>query len=78
MQVKFYLLRRLLGVKTDGEKQGKVTKLKKGEILMATRQAFRAAGQPSLNVLDVLLRRLDTNGTPESIYYVYLILISLH
>ena len=31
----YYLLRRLLGVKTaDGEKQGKVQKLAKGEILM--------------------------------------------
>lgn len=35
--MKFYLLRRLLGVKTEGDgKAGKVTKLKKGEILMAT------------------------------------------
>ena len=35
-QVKFYLLRRLLGVKTEGDgKAGKVAKLKKGEILMA-------------------------------------------
>ena len=67
MQVKFYLLRRLLGVKTDGEKQGKVTKLKKGEILMATWQAF-GAGQPWLNILDVLLRHLDTHGTPEYMY----------
>ena len=36
-QVKFYLLRRLLGVKTEGDgKAGKVAKLKKGEILMVT------------------------------------------
>ncbi|EOD05490.1 hypothetical protein EMIHUDRAFT_62317 [Emiliania huxleyi CCMP1516] len=34
-RVSYYLLRRLLGVKTaDGEKQGKVQKLAKGEILM--------------------------------------------
>ena len=34
-QVNFFLLRRLLGVKTKGaEKQGKVTKLTKGEVLM--------------------------------------------
>lgn len=35
LQVNFFLLRRLLGVRTkDSEKQGKVTKLTKGEILM--------------------------------------------
>lgn len=35
MQVNFFLLRRLLGVKIKGaEKQGRVTKLTKGEVLM--------------------------------------------
>jgi translation initiation factor 2 subunit 3 len=35
LEVNYYLLRRLLGVKTaDGEKQGKVQKLAKGEMLM--------------------------------------------
>ncbi len=35
IEVSYYLLRRLLGVKTvEGEKQGKVQKLAKGEILM--------------------------------------------
>jgi len=35
IEVSYYLLRRLLGVKTaDGEKAGKVQKLAKGEILM--------------------------------------------
>jgi len=35
LEVSYYLLRRLLGVKTaEGEKQGKVQKLAKGEILM--------------------------------------------
>lgn len=35
LQVNFFLLRRLLGVRTKGtEKQGKVTKLTKAEILM--------------------------------------------
>merc|ERR1711981_220858 len=35
LEVSYYLLRRLLGVKTaDGEKAGKVTRLQKGEILM--------------------------------------------
>ena len=35
LEVSYYLLRRLLGVKTaDGEKAGKVQKLVKGEILM--------------------------------------------
>jgi translation initiation factor 2 subunit 3 len=34
-QVNFFLLRRLLGVRTKGsEKQGKVAKLAKGEVLM--------------------------------------------
>ena len=35
MEISYYLLRRLLGVKTqDGAKQAKVTKLSKGEVLM--------------------------------------------
>mmetsp|Transcript_24012 Transcript_24012/g.39455 ORF Transcript_24012/g.39455 Transcript_24012/m.39455 type:complete len:474 (+) Transcript_24012:202-1623(+) len=34
LEINFFLLRRLLGVKTDGEKQGKVQKLTKLEILM--------------------------------------------
>ena len=35
LEINFFLLRRLLGVKTDGDnKQGKVQKLAKGEILM--------------------------------------------
>eukprot|EP01027_Heterolobosea_sp_BB2_P003784 GEZU01005718.1.p1 GENE.GEZU01005718.1~~GEZU01005718.1.p1 ORF type:complete len:514 (+),score=132.28 GEZU01005718.1:117-1544(+) len=34
LEISFFLLRRLLGVKTEGEKQGKVSKLVKGEILM--------------------------------------------
>jgi len=36
LEISFFLLRRLLGVKTDGDKkkQGKITKLTKGEILM--------------------------------------------
>lgn len=34
LEVNFYLLRRLLGVKTEGEKQSKVSKLTKGEVLM--------------------------------------------
>eukprot|EP00434_Breviolum_minutum_P007363 symbB.v1.2.006498.t2/scaffold361.1/size299464/21 len=45
IEVKFYLLRRLLGVKTDGEKQGKVTKLKKGEILMVNIGSTAAGGR---------------------------------
>lgn len=35
LEISFFLLRRLLGVKTDGDKkQGKIKKLSKGEILM--------------------------------------------
>uniref|UniRef100_A0A0G4HC05 protein-synthesizing GTPase n=1 Tax=Chromera velia CCMP2878 TaxID=1169474 RepID=A0A0G4HC05_9ALVE len=34
LDITFYLLRRLLGVKTDGEKAGKVSKLSEGEYLM--------------------------------------------
>jgi translation initiation factor 2 subunit 3 len=35
LEVNFFLLRRLLGVRTQGsEKQGKVAKLSKGEVLM--------------------------------------------
>merc|ERR1711908_47220 len=43
---KFYLLRRLLGVKTEGEsKGGKVSKLKKGEILMVNIGSTAAGGR---------------------------------
>jgi len=34
LEINFFLLRRLLGVKTEGEKQSKVQKLAKGEVLM--------------------------------------------
>ena len=34
LEVNYFLLRRLLGVKTEGNKQTKVTKLTKGEVLM--------------------------------------------
>jgi translation initiation factor 2 subunit 3 len=45
IEVKYYLLRRLLGVKSDGEKQGKVSKLKKGEILMVNIGSTAAGGK---------------------------------
>mmetsp|Transcript_57533 Transcript_57533/g.106276 ORF Transcript_57533/g.106276 Transcript_57533/m.106276 type:complete len:473 (+) Transcript_57533:75-1493(+) len=46
IEVKYYLLRRLLGVKTDGDnKAGKVTKLKKGEILMVNIGSTAAGGR---------------------------------
>jgi translation initiation factor 2 subunit 3 len=46
IEVKFYLLRRLLGVKTDGDvKGGKVSKLKKGEILMVNIGSTAAGGR---------------------------------
>eukprot|EP00933_Yihiella_yeosuensis_P083392 TRINITY_DN9759_c1_g1_i1.p1 TRINITY_DN9759_c1_g1~~TRINITY_DN9759_c1_g1_i1.p1 ORF type:complete len:465 (-),score=124.22 TRINITY_DN9759_c1_g1_i1:281-1675(-) len=46
IEVKFYLLRRLLGVKTDGDsKAGKVSKLKKGEILMVNIGSTAAGGR---------------------------------
>jgi translation initiation factor 2 subunit 3 len=46
IEVKYYLLRRLLGVKVEGEaKAGKVTKLKKGEILMVNIGSTAAGGR---------------------------------
>merc|ERR1712232_1526219 len=46
IDVKYYLLRRLLGVKTDGDqKAGKVQKLKKGEILMVNIGSTAAGGR---------------------------------
>jgi len=46
IEVKFYLLRRLLGVKTDGDsKGGKVSKLKKGEIIMVNIGSTAAGGR---------------------------------
>lgn len=34
IEISFFLLRRILGVKTEGDQQGKVPKLQKGEIIM--------------------------------------------
>jgi len=45
IDVKYYLLRRLLGVKTDGDKGGKVMKLKKGEILMVNIGSTASGGR---------------------------------
>merc|ERR1711920_1048039 len=46
IEVKFYLLRRLLGVKTEGDnKAGKVAKLKKGEVLMVNIGSTAAGGR---------------------------------
>jgi len=46
IEVKFYLLRRLLGVKTEGDsKAGKVSRLKKGEILMVNIGSTAAGGR---------------------------------
>merc|ERR1719488_147468 len=46
IEVKYYLLRRLLGVKTEGDsKAGKVAKLKKAEILMVNIGSTAAGGR---------------------------------
>merc|ERR1712093_188412 len=46
IEVKYYLLRRLLGVKVEGDsKAGKVSKLKKGEILMVNIGSTAAGGR---------------------------------
>lgn len=46
IEVKYYLLRRLLGVKIEGDsKAGKVTKLKKGEILLVNIGSTTAGGR---------------------------------
>jgi len=46
IEVKYYLLRRLLGVKCEGDsKAGKVSKLKKGEILMVNIGSTAAGGR---------------------------------
>jgi len=46
IEVKYYLLRRLLGVKVEGDsKAGKVAKLKKGEILMVNIGSTAAGGR---------------------------------
>jgi translation initiation factor 2 subunit 3 len=46
IEVRFVLLRRLLGVKTDGDnKAGKVSKLKKGEILLVNIGSTSAGGK---------------------------------
>jgi translation initiation factor 2 subunit 3 len=46
IEVKYYLLRRLLGVKTEGDsKAGKVSRLKKGEVLMVNIGSTAAGGR---------------------------------
>merc|ERR1712060_500968 len=46
IEVKYYLLRRLLGVKIEGDsKAGKVSRLKKGEILMVNIGSTAAGGR---------------------------------
>jgi len=46
IEVKYYLLRRLLGVKTEGDaKAGKVSKLKKSEVLMVNIGSTAAGGR---------------------------------
>jgi len=46
IEIKYYLLRRLLGVKLEGDaKQGKVSKMKKGEILMVNIGSTAAGGR---------------------------------
>ena len=48
IDVKYYLLRRLLGVKTEGDSRGgKVQKLKKGEILMVNIGSTASGGRIS-------------------------------
>jgi len=46
IEVKYYLLRRLLGVKTEGDaKAGRVSKLKRGEVLMVNIGSTAAGGR---------------------------------
>lgn len=46
IEVKYYLLKRLLGVKTDGDsRQGKVQKLKRGEVIMVNVGSTAAGGR---------------------------------
>jgi translation initiation factor 2 subunit 3 len=46
IEVKYYLLKRLLGVKTEGDsRQGKVQKLKKAEIIMVNVGSTAAGGR---------------------------------
>ena len=48
MEISFYLLRRLLGVKTDGGKKAKVQKLTAGEILMVNIGSTSSGGKVRL------------------------------
>lgn len=46
LEIAFYLLRRLLGVRTEGEKKGaKVQKLSKGELLMVNIGSLSTGGR---------------------------------
>ena len=51
LEVSYYLLRRLLGVRTEGDKKGaKVAKLSKGEVLMVNIGSL-STGNISISVL---------------------------
>ena len=69
IEVSYYLLRRLLGVKTaEGEKQGKVQKLAKGEILMVrrrTRGSTATAFPPAPRRQDQVNIGSTSTGRPE-------------
>eukprot|EP01064_Diplonema_japonicum_P015322 TRINITY_DN2303_c0_g1_i6.p1 TRINITY_DN2303_c0_g1~~TRINITY_DN2303_c0_g1_i6.p1 ORF type:complete len:469 (+),score=111.32 TRINITY_DN2303_c0_g1_i6:707-2113(+) len=45
LEVSFFLLRRLLGVKTDADKSGKVEKMSKGEIIMVNIGSMSTGGR---------------------------------
>eukprot|EP01059_Diplonema_ambulator_P017416 TRINITY_DN29428_c0_g1_i1.p1 TRINITY_DN29428_c0_g1~~TRINITY_DN29428_c0_g1_i1.p1 ORF type:complete len:469 (+),score=137.57 TRINITY_DN29428_c0_g1_i1:64-1470(+) len=45
LEISFFLLRRLLGVKTDGDKSGKVEKMSKGEIIMVNIGSMSTGGR---------------------------------
>jgi len=49
LEINYFLLRRLLGVKSDDKKQTKVTKLAKGEVLMVNIGSTSTGGR----VLDI-------------------------
>mmetsp|Transcript_18961 Transcript_18961/g.32637 ORF Transcript_18961/g.32637 Transcript_18961/m.32637 type:complete len:470 (-) Transcript_18961:294-1703(-) len=60
LEITFFLLRRLLGVKTEGEKQGKVQKLTKGEVLMVNIGSTSTGGKVSALKADLAKLQLTS------------------
>ena len=73
LEVSYYLLKRLLGVRTEGDKKGaKVAKLSKSEVLMVNIGSLSTG-----NIENGILTRLHPNMIPMQILSIFVLLIFL-